>query len=65
MTAENKKLAIAGLAVLMFMTGFAIADTLLFKGTITPEPLQPLIGWIICLGVGGYVTSLFLKQNKA
>ena len=64
MTAENKKLAIMGLAVLMFMTGFAAADILLFKGAITPEPIKPLVGWIICLGVGGYLTSLFLKQNK-
>lgn len=65
MTDNQKQLAISGLAVLMFMTGFAAADTLLFKGATTPEALKPLIGWIICIGAGGYLTSLFLKQNKA
>jgi hypothetical protein len=65
MTPENKKLAIFGLACLMFLTGFAAADVLLFKGATTPDALKPLIGWIICIGAGGYLTSLFLKQNKA
>lgn len=51
------------LVVAFFLAGFAAADILLFKGATMPSEMRPYIGWIVCVPVGVYCASLFIKQN--
>lgn len=46
--------------VVVTLAGFMAADAFLFSGAITPDPIKPLIGWIVCAGAG----IVALKQVK-
>jgi hypothetical protein len=62
---EYQKPLFVLLAVLIGLAGFIAADRFLFGGSITPDPLKAVAGWIVCPAVGIYLATLFWKQNKA
>ena len=51
------------LVVAFFLAGFALVDVLLFDGATMPDALKPFAGWIVCVPVGVYAASLFIRQN--
>ena len=51
------------LVVAFFLAGFALVDVLLFDGQTMPDALKPFAGWIVCIPVGVYAASLFIRQN--
>ena len=51
------------LTLIMFLAGFALADTLLFEGGTMPSWLARFSGWLVCGAAGVYAAVLFHKQN--
>jgi hypothetical protein len=52
------------LTIIMFLAGFALADTLLFSGETMPGFVAPFAGWLVCGATGVYVAVLFGRQNR-
>ena len=51
------------LTLVMFLAGFALADTVLFTGATMPSWLAGISGWLVCGAAGIYAAVLFHKAN--
>ena len=61
--ADLRKYLVLLLTLVMFLAGFALADTLLFEGGTMPAWLAGFSGWLVCGAAGVYAAVLFHKQN--
>lgn len=62
--ADLRRYVVLLLTLVMFLAGFALADTLLFKGATMPSALAGFSGWLVCSAAGVYVALLFNRQNR-
>jgi hypothetical protein len=62
--ADLRRYLVLLLTIVMFLAGFALADTLLFKGETMPGFVAPFAGWLVCGATGVYVAMLFGRKNS-
>jgi len=61
--ADLRKYLVLLLTLVMFLAGFALADTLLFEGGTMPAWLSGFSGWLVCGAAGVYAAILFHRAN--
>jgi hypothetical protein len=62
--ADLRRYMVLLLTVVMFLAGFALADTVLFSGGTMPAWLSGASGWLVCGAAGVYAAVLFHRANR-